>query len=116
MATAMIGSMQEFQPGAESIMADLERLQADLERLQAYLDANDVDKGKRTSVLVYVMSRAANTIVCWFNEFANPKAHSFNAAHTSYSIMARARTCIIPYSPSHGLQARILITNSDTPT
>ena len=35
MATAKIGSMQEFQPGAEPIMAYLERL-------QAYLDANDV--------------------------------------------------------------------------
>ena len=45
MATSTIGSMQEFQPGAEPIMAYLERL-------QAYLDANDVAEEKRTSVLV----------------------------------------------------------------
>ena len=37
--------MQEFQPNTEPIMAYLERL-------QAYLDANDVTKGKRTSVLI----------------------------------------------------------------
>ena len=45
MATATIGSMQEFQSGTEPIMAYLKRL-------QAYLDANEVAEGKRTSVLV----------------------------------------------------------------
>ena len=45
MATAIIGSMQEFQPGAETITAYLERL-------QAYLDANDIAEEKRASVLV----------------------------------------------------------------
>ena len=45
MATATTGSMQEFQPGAETITAYLERL-------QAYLDANDIAEEKRASVLV----------------------------------------------------------------
>ena len=45
MATATIGSMQEFQPGAETITTYLERL-------QAYLDANAIGKEKRASVLV----------------------------------------------------------------
>ena len=45
MATAAIGSMQEFQPNTKPIMAYLERL-------QAYLDANSVSEGKRTAVLV----------------------------------------------------------------
>ena len=45
MATATIGSMQEFQPGSDPITAYLKTL-------QACLDANDVAKGKRTSLLV----------------------------------------------------------------
>ena len=45
MATAAFGTMQEFQPASETIMAYLERL-------QAYLDANDVATAKRSSFLV----------------------------------------------------------------
>ena len=45
MATATVGSIQEFQPGAETISSYLERL-------QAYLDANDVIAAKRSSFLV----------------------------------------------------------------
>ena len=45
MATATVGSIQEFQPGAETISSYLERL-------QAYLDANDVVAAKRSSSLV----------------------------------------------------------------
>ena len=41
----MIGTMQEFQPGTEPILAYLERL-------DAYLHANAVAEEKRSSVLV----------------------------------------------------------------
>ena len=45
MATATIGSMQEFQPGAEPIMAYLERL-------KAFLDANGIANDNRAAVLI----------------------------------------------------------------
>ena len=72
MATATIGTMQEFQPGAEPIMAYLERL-------QAYLDANEIAQAKRASVLVSTIGHKTYAILRSLTAPETPQSKSYDS-------------------------------------
>ena len=60
MATATLGTLQEFKPEVETFTAYLEHL-------QAYYGANDVPSGKRSAVLLSVIGPKTYSILRKFN-------------------------------------------------
>ena len=70
MATATIGTMQELQPGAEPIMAYLERL-------KAFLDANGIANDNRAAVLVSTIGHKTYAVLRSLTAPATPQSKSY---------------------------------------
>ena len=70
MATATVGTMQEFQPGSETITAYLERL-------TAYLDAHDITSAKRSSFLVSTIGPKTYAVLRSLMAPDTPQSKSF---------------------------------------
>ena len=72
MATATLGTLQEFKPEVETITAYLERL-------KAYYDANDVQTAKRVAVLLSVIGPKTYSILRSLMAPDSPQSKSYDA-------------------------------------